>query len=132
MWPQLLTLLPTLLDKVIPDKTAQDAAKVKLVEMQMAGELQQIMGQLDINKEEAKNTNLFVSGARPFILWVCGVSFGYVAIAEPIARFIATVMFSYTGTFPQIDTDLTLQVLLGLLGLGGLRTFEKTKGVARQ
>jgi hypothetical protein len=130
MLPQLLTLLPTVLDKLIPDKSAQDAAKVKLVEMQMAGELQQIMGQLAINQEEAKNASIWVSGARPFILWTCGVAFAYAAIIEPLLRFIAQVWGGYTGPFPAIDTNLTMQVLMGMLGLGAMRSWDKKNGVA--
>ena len=56
----------------------------------------------------------------------------YAAVIEPIARFVATVSFAYAGPFPVIDTDLTMQVLLGLLGLGAYRSVEKIKGVARQ
>jgi len=63
-------------------------------------------------------------------MWMCGVSFGYATLGEPIARFVATVVFNYTGPFPVIDTMLTMQLLLGLLGLGGMRTTEKLKGVA--
>jgi len=60
---------------------------------------------------------------------VCGFGLGYVAIIEPIARFVAT-MTGYTGAFPAIDTTLTMQVLIGMLGLGGLRSLDKFNGVA--
>jgi hypothetical protein len=89
------------------------------------------LAQIGVNNTEAASTNWFVAGGRPFILWVCGVSLAYASLIEPIARFVAKVAFGYTGEFPVIDTDLTMQVLFGLLGLGGLRTFEKLKGVAR-
>ena len=91
---------------------------------------QSALGQLDINKAEAQNPRLFVSGARPFIIWVCGFALLYAAILDPIARFIAQVIYHYAGPFPVIDTTITLQVLLGLLGLGTMRTAEKFKGVA--
>lgn len=89
------------------------------------------LAQIGVNTEEAKSTSWFVAGGRPFILWVCGLALSYASLIEPIARFIAKVAFGYTGEFPVIDTDLTMQVLFGLLGLGGLRTFEKIRGVAR-
>ena len=88
------------------------------------------LAQIDVNKAEAQNSNLFVSGWRPGIGWVCGFALLYASILEPIARFVAKVMFAYTGDFPVIDTELTLQILFGLLGIAGMRTYEKTKGVA--
>lgn len=87
------------------------------------------LAQIKVNEEQAKSTNWFVAGPRPFIMWTCGVAFAYATILEPLMRFIATVIFAYTGAFPVIDTNLTMQVLLGLLGLGYLRTREKEKNV---
>lgn len=88
------------------------------------------LAQIDVNKEEAKSPSVFVSGWRPFIGWGCGAAFIYIGIVEPIARFVAKVAFGYAGEFPEIDTTITMQVLLGLLGLSGLRTYEKTQHVA--
>ena len=88
------------------------------------------MAQIDVNKMEAQSASLFVSGWRPFVGWVCGFALFYVAILDPVARFVAQVIFEYTGGFPVIDTTITMQVLFGLLGLGGMRTYEKAKGVA--
>lgn len=89
------------------------------------------LGQIDVNKIEAASTSTFVAGARPFIMWTCGVAFAYATVLEPMLRFAAKVWFGYEGEFPVIDTDLTMQVLFGILGLGALRTAEKYKGVAR-
>lgn len=126
-----------LLDKFIADPKQKAEAKFKLAEMQQNGELAKIasdtqlsQGQIDINKEEAKSASLFVSGWRPFVGWVCGLSFCYAAILEPILRFTATVLYNYTGSFPVIDTTITMQVLFGILGLGAMRMNEKVKGVA--
>ena len=88
------------------------------------------MAQIDVNKMEAQSASLFVSGWRPFVGWVCGFALVYVAILDPVARFSAQVIFEYAGEFPVIDTTITMQVLFGLLGLGGMRTYEKSKGVA--
>jgi len=87
------------------------------------------LAQIDVNREEAKSSSLFVAGWRPAVGWICAAALGYVAIIEPVARFVAT-MTGYSGAYPAIDTTLTMQVLLGMLGLGALRTVEKTKGVA--
>ena len=126
-----------LIDKLWPDPAQRDVAKLKLLELQQSGELallaaetQLAKGQIEVNAVEAANPRLFVSGGRPFIIWVCGLALAYAAIIEPIARFVAKVVYFYSGDFPEIDTMLTLQLLLGLLGLGGMRSFEKFKGVA--
>jgi len=119
-----------LIDKLIPDPAAQDAARLELLKLQQSGELAAMTAQTEINKAEASNPSVFVSGARPFILWGCGMAMLYAALFEPIMRFVAVVIFHYSGGFPAIDTALTTQVLLGLLGLGSLRTYEKTQGVA--
>lgn len=115
-------------DRFFPDPAQAAAAKLELYKLQQSGELAQITGQLDINREEAKSTNWFVAGARPFIMWGCGVAMLYASLFEPLLRFVAQVWFGYTGAFPVIDTSLTTQVLLGILGLGGMRTVEKMKG----
>ena len=88
------------------------------------------MAQIEVNKQEAQSASLFVSGWRPFVGWVCGFALLYAAILDPIARFVAEVIYTYSGKFPEIDTTITMQVLFGLLGLGGMRTYEKIKGVA--
>lgn len=117
-----------LIDRLWPDPTVAASAKLELIKLQQSGELAQITGQLEINKEEAKSTNWFVAGARPFIMWGCGLAMLYAALFEPLMRFVAQVVFAYTGAFPAIDTSLTTQILLGILGLGGMRTVEKLKG----
>ena len=94
--------------------------------LNMAGD----MAQIEVNKEEAKSSSLFVSGWRPFIGWGCGIAFIYSALIEPVCRFVAMTVFMYNGAFPTIDTDLTMQVMLGMLGLGAMRSYEKKSGVA--
>lgn len=116
-------LASNVINKIWPDKSEQERA-------QIAAAVQIVNGQLEINKVEAANPSLLVSGGRPFIIWMCGFALGYASIIEPMARFLATVVFHYTGAFPVIDTTITLQVLLGLLGLGGLRSWDKQNGVA--
>lgn len=119
-----------LIDKLIPDPAARDAARLELLKLQQSGELAAMLAQTEINKVEAASPSVFVSGARPYIVWGCGTALLYAALFEPFMRFIAMVIFHYTGSFPVIDTTLTTQVLLGVLGLGGLRTYEKINGVA--
>ena len=86
--------------------------------------------QAKINEVEASHRSLFIAGWRPFTGWIAGLSLAYVAIVEPFARFIAKLN-GYEGAFPVIDTTITMQILLGMLGLGGLRTYEKSKNVSK-
>ena len=135
MWNLFVPMIGKVLDSIFPDKQAAADAKLKVMEMAQRGELAALdadlkiaLGQMEINKEEAKSTNWFVAGGRPFIMWVCGIAFAYASVIEPVLRFTSKVWFDYSGDFPVIDTNLTMQVLFGLLGLSGLRTFEKHKG----
>ena len=127
MWELLIPVVGKLLHKILPDTEKANEAKAKLIEMQVSGELQQLAGQLEINKAEAASTNWFVAGWRPFIGWICGLGLLYVSLVEPIARFVAGVGYHYAGAFPVIDTTLTMQVLFGMLGLGVMRSVEKVK-----
>ena len=88
------------------------------------------LAQIALNTEEAKHSSLFVSGARPFILWVCGLGFAMNFLIAPIGTFVASLA-GYSIVFPQADLSVMMPVLLGLLGLGGMRTFEKLNGVSR-
>ena len=119
----------TLIQRIFPDPAQRDQAQLALLKMQQDGDLAAITGQMEINKVEAASSSVFVSGWRPFAGWVCGFGLAYVSILEPIARLIATLI-GYHGDFPSIDTTLTMQVLLGMLGMGGLRSLDKIKGVA--
>jgi len=125
----LLNIGNTLIQRIFPDPAQAAQAQLALLKMQQDGDLAAISGQMDINKVEAASSSIFVSGWRPFCGWICGFGLGYVAILEPIARLVATLV-GYSGSFPQIDTTLTMQVLLGMLGMGGLRSLDKAKGVA--
>jgi hypothetical protein len=127
MWNLLIPVIGNVLDKIFPDKTKADEAKARLIELQMNGELQTLMAQLEINKEEAKSEHIFVSGGRPACIWIGAVALGYASVLEPIMRFVAKVAFGYEGEFPVIDTNITMQVLFGLLGLGAMRSFDKAQ-----
>ena len=118
--------------KIADDLTTSDKETMDAELDAYKAESKRMDGQVEINKIEAASGSLFVAGGRPCVVWVCAFALAYAAVIEPIARFVATVGFAYSGPFPVIDTDLTMQVLLGLLGLGAYRSVEKIKGVARQ
>jgi len=132
----LIPLIGDVLDKVLPDATAAADAKLKLVEIAQRGELAQLdaekslaLGQLAVNQVEAANPSVFVSGWRPFIGWICGLAFGYKFVFGPVAAFILTAYGNPT-VVPPLEFGEMLPVLLGMLGIAGLRSFEKVKGVA--
>lgn len=131
----LFSAAQSLIERFFPDPEKKAAAQLELLKMQQAGELAQLAAETDLAKlqiqtniEESKSTNWWVAGWRPAIGWVCGAGLAYAALVEPFARFAAKVWFGYTGDFPIIDTDLTLQILMGMLGLGAMRSVEKIKG----
>jgi hypothetical protein len=130
----LFSAAQSLIERFFPDPAAKAAAQLELLRMEQTGALAQLAAETDlaklqiqVNVEEAKSTNWFVAGWRPSIGWVCGAGLAYAALVEPFARFIAKVWFGYTGEFPVISTDLTLQILMGMLGLGAMRSVEKIK-----
>lgn len=112
--------------------TATDQIKLKQLDYDfqkfcLENSIKVQLAQISVDTEEAKSTNWFVAGWRPFVGWICGAGLAYVSILEPIMRFIAKVAAHYEGPFPVIDTTLTMQVLIGMLGLGVMRTAEKMK-----
>ena len=124
----------SLIEKIWPDPVKQSQEIRKLQELHQKGDLaalnaevQLLLGQINVNATEASHKSIFVAGWRPFVGWVCGFGLLYASVIEPLMRFIATVN-DYTGTFPVLDTTITMQVLLGMLGLGLMRTKEKEKG----
>lgn len=117
--------------KVADDLITSDDERAKAELDAYKAESDRMGGQVEINKIEAASSNVWVSGARPFIMWVCGVAFAYATVLEPLLRFGSKVWFGYAGDFPIIDTNLTMQVLFGILGLGVMRSYEKKIGVAK-
>lgn len=104
---------------------AENDFKTKLAEMDTS----LAMGQLDINKLDATSGNWVQTNWRPMVGWVCVASVAYTYLLEPLFRFLATVVFGYVGGFPQLNDDKLFELLLTMLGVAGLRTYEKVKGV---
>lgn len=121
-------LVTSIIGRIWPDKSEQQ-------KLQFAKELQQAMidanlatGQMDINTEEAKSSNVFVAGWRPFIGWICGLAFAWQYFLSPMFTYLLVVSGHPVPEMPKLDMGEMLPVLFGMLGLGGLRTYEKTKG----
>lgn len=111
----------------IPDPKQKLEAQMQLMSSLQAWDAQQTQ----INAVEAANTNIFVSGWRPFIGWVCGTAFAYKFVLQPFIIFILLACGSKFDPkiLPMLDWSEMSTVLVGLLGLGGMKTFEKVKGV---
>lgn len=127
----ILNVVGTVVDRVIPDPKDKLELQEKLAaiaDAEAAREHEEVMGQIQTNTAEASNTNLFVSGWRPFVGWVCGVGVGYSFILEPLGEFVAK-MFGYNGAFPALDMGNLMTLMMGMLGMGYLRTKEKMGGV---
>ena len=116
--------ITSLLDKVIEDKDTKNNIAFELATKAERHAQELAKGQLDVNKVEAAHKSLFVSGWRPAIGWICGLALLYSTILAPILGIWFTV--------PPVDSSLLTTVLMGMLGLGAMRTVEKTKGVLRE
>ncbi len=119
-----------IINKWIPDKDAQAKAAAEYNDAMLAADTQLALSQNEVNKVEASNSNLFVSGWRPFIGWICGCALAYHFILQPLLAFLCA-LFGYTIALPIFNMDSLMTLLFGLLGLGAMRTFEKTKGVTK-
>ena len=115
-------LADAVINKIWPDKSEAER-------QQLAAAVMVVQGQLDINKVEAANPSVFVSGWRPAIGWVCGAACAWNWIGLKIALFVAAYLGHELKMQPA-DTAEMLPILMGMLGLGGLRTVEKVQGVA--
>lgn len=116
-------LASSVINKIWPDKSEAE-------KQQLAAAVMVVQGQLDINKVEAASPSVFVSGWRPFIGWVCGVACAWNWIGLKMALFVAAYLGHPLDMQPA-DVSEMMPVLLGMLGLGGLRTVEKLRGVNR-
>ena len=129
MWQAIIPLIGSIIDKAIPDKTAADKAKAEIAMMQAKGELDLMLGQIDINKSEAQHSSVFVAGWRPFIGWVCGLALAYEYLMLPLFSWLS--LNAGWQQPPHLVMDGMMELVLAMLGVAGLRTFEKYKGVAR-
>ena len=119
----------TLIDRFFPDKEKARAAEAEFLKLAMDGELKQVLAQLEINAREAAHPSVWVAGWRPYFGWVGGTAFAYVGIIKPLLGWVAAI--KGWPQPPDIDTEFLWVVVSGLLGIGGLRTYEKKQGVAR-
>jgi hypothetical protein len=119
-----------LLDKFIEDKDQKNQLAHEISTMAERHAQELAKGQLEINKAEAQSRNVFIAGWRPFLGWTMGFAMAYNYVIQPIAIFVLGQL-NYLVTLPALDMTEMMPVLLGMLGLGGLRTYEKKKGISK-
>ena len=119
-----------LLDKFIEDKDVKNKLAHDLSTMAERHAQELAKGQMEINKTEAAHKSLFVAGWRPAIGWICGLGMASNFLIIPIANFVLALTGS-TILVPLLDTGEMMPVLMGMLGLGAMRTYEKKQGVQR-
>jgi len=120
-----------ILDKVIPDADEKAKLAHQLATMADTHAQQALLAQLEINKAEAASGSVFKGGWRPFVGWVCGIALLYHFILSPLIIFSVTLTGIEIPPIPEFDMGSLMTVLMGMLGLGGLRTYEKQKGITK-
>jgi hypothetical protein len=136
MWQAIIPIIGSVLEKVLPDPQAQADAKIKLLELAQKGDLAVLdaetkiaLGQIEVNKTEA-GTDMFRGGWRPATGWACVIGLIYQFIVQPILPWAVSVMGGTVPPLPPIDNETLMVLLMGMLGLGGMRSFERVKGKA--
>ena len=127
----------TVINKIWPDENKRAEEMRKLEALRQTGDLARLdahvkllVGQMEVNKVEAAHRSLFVAGWRPAIGWICAVAIGWNFIGHPIAEMI-NAFLENPAVLPEIATDNLFELVLGMLGLGGLRTYEKKRGLTK-
>jgi len=120
-----------LLDKFVEDKDQKAALAHEISTMADRHAQELALAQVEVNKAEAASGSVWKGGWRPFVGWVCGTAFAYHFVIQPLAIFIVAAYGMEIPALPEFDMGQLMTVLMGMLGLGGLRSFEKSKGVAK-
>jgi len=126
-------IIGPLIDR-IPNQNERERAKEQIEQQMMTAMTSLVQGQLAINQKEAEHASIFVAGWRPAIGWICGAGLAWNFIIQPLiswGAFLVPGAPDLSGA-PQLDVGELMTLLMGMLGLGGLRTYEKRLGVARK
>ncbi len=117
--------------KLIPDKNARAVAKEQFENQILSALTVIVQGQLTINMKEAEHGSIFVAGWRPAIGWVCGAGLAWNYVVQPLISWVGFAFGVDLSGAPQLEIGELMGLLAGMLGMGGLRTYEKRVGVAR-
>ena len=134
MLPIISTLMPIVTDVIgrfLPEDPQKRAEAEREINAALTENLAKIdLAQIEVNKVEAASRSLFVSGWRPCCGWVCAAALAYTYVLQPMFIFILA-QTGHLVEMPALDIAGLMPILMGLLGLGGLRSYEKVKGVAK-
>jgi len=128
MWGPIISVVSSVLDKVIPDNNAKEKAKADIEKALIDNAAQINLAQAETNKIEANHRSVFIAGWRPFLGWVCGVGFAWIFVLNPILQW-GLALYGINAVLPQLQTDVLMELTIALLGLAGLRSWEKAKGL---
>ena len=120
-----------ILDKAIPDQDLKRKLSHEIATMSEKHAQDLALAQIEVNAAEAASGSLFKGGWRPCIGWICGIAFGYHFVLQPVIIFIVALTGITIPDLPSFNMNTLLTVLGGLLGIGGLRTYEKLKGLTK-
>lgn len=122
------------IDRIWPDPTQAAAAKLELLKMQASGELAQLTadteiakGQLSVNQAEASSGNAYASSWRPTVGYTCVAGLVYTFLLQPLLPWFAALFGANVPPLPELDTNVLMTLLLGMLGIGGMRSFDKRR-----
>ena len=130
MLQAILPLIGTVLDRVIPDKNGAEKAKQEIERTLVENANQLNLAQLAVNKAEAEHRSVFVAGWRPMIGWSCAIGIFWLFVGHPLVVYF-DAMDGVVSPIPTIDHDILLELTFAMLGMAGLRTFEKLKGITK-
>lgn len=130
MWGPVISVVSSVLDRVIPDKNAKEKAAQEIEKALIDNAAQLNLAQAETNKVEASHRSVWVAGWRPCLGWVAALGFAWVFVLQPLVMW----MIALSGVevpLPEFHTDALLELTFAMLGLAGLRTYEKQKGITK-
>lgn len=130
IWAPIIGIIGDVLDKVIPDNNAKQKAKADIEKALIDNASKINLAQAETNKIEAGHRSIWVSGWRPFLGWIAGCGFAWVFVVSPVAQWVCALL-GIDIVLPVLHTDVLMELTLAMLGLAGLRSWEKSKGLTK-
>lgn len=128
LFNELISPVSSLLEKVVPDSDKRAELSHEIATLASKQEQAIRLAQIEVNKAEAQSGGWFQSSWRPATAWVCVTAFAWAYVLQPVTVFVLSYLGVETPPLPELDIAMMLPVLMGMLGLGGLRSFDKTRG----
>ena len=130
IWAPVIGIIGDVLDKVIPDNNAKQKAKADIEKALVDNASKINLAQAETNKIEAGHRSIWVAGWRPCLGWIAALGFGWMFVLQPIAQWIM-LLTGHAVPLPDFQTDALIELTFAMLGLAGLRTYEKQKGLTK-